>query len=389
MRPAQRIGQPISLAEMAVNPPGMDEITGRHWTELDTPVVLVELDRLERNVERMATLARTHGVALRPHVKTHKSIAIARMQVAAGAVGLTAAKLDEAEVFARAGFTDLFVAYELVTPAKLARAIALAGRVRLAFGIDSPEGIEMAAAAARDAGTRLRVRIEIDSGLHRCGVPADEAVALARLMAARPELELEGVFTHAGHAYAAESARELDRIGQEEADSVLRAAELIGSVEVVSVGNTPTAARSIAKAGVTEARPGNYVFYDGMQVALGAAGPEDCALTVAATVISRPAPDRAVLDAGAKTLGLDRGAHGSSSLPHYGSVVGTDGALARLSEEHGVLELPPSSALRIGETVRILPNHACAVANLAAGYAVIRGDRVVDWWPVDASGAVH
>ena len=374
---------------MTVNPRGTDEMTGRHWTELDTPVVLVDLERLERNIERMATLARTHRVALRPHVKTHKSIAIARMQVAAGAVGLTAAKLDEAEVFARAGFEDLFIAYELVTAAKLERAIALAGRVRLSFGVDSPEGIEMAAAAARGAGTRLRVRIEIDSGLHRCGVPADEAVALARLVAARPELELEGVFTHAGHAYAAGSARELDRIGREEANSVLRAAELIGSVEVVSVGNTPTAARSIAQPGVTEARPGNYVFYDGMQVALGAARREDCALTVAATIISRPAPDRAVLDAGAKTLGLDRGAHGTSSLPHYGSLVGTNGTLARLSEEHGVLELPVSSAVRIGETVRILPNHACAVANLAAGYAVIRADRVVDWWRVDAAGAVH
>jgi D-serine deaminase-like pyridoxal phosphate-dependent protein len=362
---------------------------GRHWTELDTPVLLVDLDRLEANIERMAALARTHGVALRPHVKTHKSIAIARMQMAAGAVGLTAAKLDEAEVFANAGFEDLFVAYELVTAAKLERAIALAGRVRLSFGVDSLEGIDAAAAAAGGAGMTLRVRIEIDSGLHRCGVPAEEAVRLAHHIAARAELELEGVFTHAGHAYAAESARDLDRIGLEEAQSVLRAAELIGSVRLVTVGNTPTAARSIAQPGVTEARPGNYVFYDGTQVALGAAGPDDCALTVAATVISRPAPGRAVVDAGAKTLGLDRGAHGGGSLPHYGSLVGTDGALARLSEEHGVVELPPSSALRVGEAVRILPNHACAVANLADGYAVVRADRVVDWWPNDAAGAVH
>jgi D-serine deaminase-like pyridoxal phosphate-dependent protein len=126
-----------------------------------------------------------------------------------------------------------------------------------------------------------------------------------------------------------------------------------------------------------------------MQVALGAAGPDDCALTVAATVISRPAGDRAVVDAGAKTLGLDRGAHGSSSLPHYGSLVEADGALARLSEEHGVVEVPASSRLAVGDPVRILPNHACAVANLADGYAVVRAGRVVDWWPVDAAGAVH
>jgi len=336
---------------------------GRHWTELDTPALLVDLDRLERNIERMAALARAHAVALRPHVKTHKSTAIARMQIDAGAVGLTAAKLE--------------------------RAIALAARVQLAFGVDSITGIDLAAAAAAGVATRLRVRIEIDSGLHRCGVSPEDAVALADRVRAHPELELDGVFTHAGHAYAAESALELERIGQEEAQSVLRAAELIGSVGSISVGNTPTAARSIAEPGVTEARPGNYVFYDGMQVALGAAGPDDCALTVAATIISRPAGDRAVVDAGAKTLGLDRGAHGSSSLPHYGSLVEADGALVRLSEEHGVVELPGSSRLGVGDPVRILPNHACAVANLADGYAVVRAGRVVDWWPVEAAGAVH
>jgi D-serine deaminase-like pyridoxal phosphate-dependent protein len=363
---------------------------GQHWTELDTPIVLVDLDRLKRNIERMSALARTHGVALRPHVKTHKSIAIAKRQLAAGAVGLTTAKLDEAEVFANAGFDDLFIAYELVTVAKLERATALARRVKLSFGVDSPEGIDAAAAAARQADATLRVRIEIDSGLHRCGVPPEGARALARRIAARPELELDGVFTHAGHAYAAGSADELDRIGEEEAQSVLQAARLIGgSVKVVSVGNTPTATRSIAQAGITEARPGNYVFYDGMQVALRAAGADDCALTVAATVISRPEPGRAVVDAGAKTLGLDRGAHGTSSLPNYGSLVGTEGAVVRLSEEHGVLELPVSSDLRVGELVRILPNHACAVANLADGYTVLTADRVVDWWPIDAAGAVH
>ena len=362
---------------------------GRHWTELDTPIVLVDLDRLERNIERMAALARRHGVALRPHVKTHKSIAIAQRQIAAGAVGLTAAKLDEAAVLANAGFGDLFIAYELVTGTKLERATALARRVKLSFGVDSPEGIDAAAASARQAGTTLQVRIEIDSGLHRCGVPPEGAAALAGRIAARPELELEGVFTHAGHAYAAGSAKELDRIGEEEAQSVLRAAQLIGSIQVVSVGNTPTATRTNAQPGVTEARPGNYVFYDGMQVALGAAGAADCALTVAATVISRPEPGRAVVDAGAKTLGLDRGAHGTSSLPNYGSLVGTEGAVVRLSEEHGVLELPASSDLRVGEPVRILPNHACAVANLADAYTVLRADLVVDRWPIDAAGAVH
>ncbi len=233
------------------------------------------------------------------------------------------------------------------------------------------------------------MRIEIDSGLHRCGVLPESAAPLAHRIAAQFELELEGVFTHAGHAYAATSAGELDRIGEEEAESVVLAAQLIGAVDVVSVGNTPTATRSIAQPGITEARPGNYVFFDSMQVALGAAGPDDCAMTVAATVISRPEPGRAVVDAGAKTLGLDRGAHGTTSLPHYRALVGTDGALVRLSEEHAVVELPASSSLHVGDPVRILPNHACAVANLAGDYAVVRADRVVDWRPIDAAGAVH
>ncbi len=362
---------------------------GRHWTEVDTPVLLVDLDRLQRNIERMAALARAHGVALRPHVKTHKSTAIARMQIDAGAVGLTAAKLDEAEVFANAGFSDLFIAYQLVSPAKLQRAIDLAARCTLPLAsIRSQESTSPpprvpvpepgSGCASRStpgcigAASRPRTQSRSRSGSGRIQRWSSTASSPMPAMRTPPN-------RRASWSGSARRRR----------SSVLRAAELIGPVGSISVGNTPTAARSIAEPGVTEARPGNYVFYDGMQVALGAAGADDCALTVAATVISRPAADRAVVDAGAKTLGLDRGAHGSSSLPHYGSLVETDGAVVRLSEEHGVVELAATSSLGVGDPVRILPNHACAVANLAAGYAVVRGGRVVDWWPVDAAGAVH
>lgn len=367
---------------------------GAHWTELDTPTLLVDLDRLERNIRHMAALAGRHSLALRPHAKTHKSLAIAERQMAAGARGLTVAKLGEAETFAAEGFNDIFVANQLVTDAKLDRAARLIrDGARLTFGVDSAEGVSTAARVARRCGVTFTLLIEIDSGLHRCGVAPPAAVELAQALDDEPGVAFAGVFTHAGHAYAARFTQDLERAAEEEAGAVVEAAQAIGRIgleaEVVSVGSTPTAERVAAQPGITELRPGNYVFYDGMQVSLGVAGSADCSLSVAATVISRPAPDRAVIDAGAKTLGLDRGAHGVGALPDYGRLLDEEGALVRLSEEHGVLEVPPESRLGPGDRVRVLPNHACAVANLADGYAALRDDELVEWWPVDARGAVR
>jgi D-serine deaminase-like pyridoxal phosphate-dependent protein len=288
---------------------------GTHWTELDTPTLLIDLDPLERNIHHMVGLAERHGLALRPHAKTHKSVAIAERQVAAGARGLTVAKLGEAETFAVAGFVDLFVANQLVTDAKLERAARLLrDGARLTFGVDSAEGVSAAARVARRRGVTFRLVIEIDSGLQRCGVAPPAAVELARALAAERGVALAGVFTHAGHSYAARSPEDLERAAAEEAGAVVEAAQAISriglEVEVLSVGSTPTAERVAAEPGITELRPGNYVFYDATQVSLGVIGIGDCSLSVAATVISRPAPNRAVIDAGAKTLGLDRGAHG-------------------------------------------------------------------------------
>lgn len=380
------------LARSAVAP-AQSDLIGQPWTAADTPALLLDLDRLEANIERMARVAADRELALRPHFKTHKSVAIARRQMAAGAVGMTVAKLDEAAVLVDAGIEDVLVAYEIVAAPKLSRAMALAERARITFAVDSLAGAAALSTAAQAAGLRVRVAIEIDSGLRRCGVQPGEAADLARGIARLPGAAIDGVFTHAGSAYAATSHEQIEQIAAAEARAVRDAASAIRAagipVRVVSVGSTPTAELVAREPGITELRPGNYVFYDAMQVALGTVGPDRCALTVATTLVSRPAPERIVIDGGSKTFGLDKGAHGSSILTDYGALVGVDGALERLSEEHGIIRVPIDSALAVGDRIRVVPNHACSAANLGRGYYGVRSGVIEEVLAIDAAGAVH
>lgn len=371
-----------------------DDELGVPWTALDTPALLIDLDRLEGNIATMADHARGGGVALRPHFKTHKSVAIARRQLAAGASGVTVAKLDEAEALIDAGVdTPILLAFELVGAPKLERALLLAARSRLTLAVDSVDGAMRLAGAAAAAGMVLDVWIEIDSGLARCGVLPAEAPALARAVTGFHALNLTGMFTHAGQSYAAHSVAEVATIAETEAAMVVDAANATRAigipVDAVSAGSTPTARFLRGSSGLTEIRPGTYVFFDSLQVALGSAQPEECALTVAATVISRPAPDRVVIDAGSKTLGLDKGAHSSTLLDDYGTVLDVEGALVRLSEEHGMLRVAPGSPLAIGDHIRIVPNHVCTVSNLGRRFHGLRNGIVTEIIPLDAAGGVH
>lgn len=368
--------------------------TGLDWSSLDTPALLVDLDRLDDNIGWMAGHARAGGVALRPHFKTHKSIAIARRQLAAGASGITVAKLDEAEALVDGGIhAPILLAFQVVGEPKLERAIRLASRVPLTLAVDSPDGAGRLAAAAARAGRALDVWIEIDSGLRRCGVQPSDAPPLARAVAAHASLRLTGMFTHAGQSYAARGADEVAAIAAIESSAVVEAASATRAigipVETVSAGSTPTARFLDGSSGITEIRPGTYVFYDALQVALGSAEPEQCALSVSTTVISRPAPDRAVVDAGSKTLGLDRGAHSSDLLADYGTVLDVDAALVRLSEEHGILRIPAHSPMAIGDRIRIVPNHVCSVTNLGRRFYGLREGVVREVIPIDAAGGVH
>jgi len=358
--------------------------------DLSTPAVVIDQDALERNVARMAEAARSHGIGLRPHTKTHKTVEIARLQTKAGAVGLTVAKTSEAEVFAEAGFEDLFVAYPVVGADKGRRLLALADRLRLSVGVDSLEGAATLAGVFHAAGKTLDVLLKIDIGLHRVGVPPASAPALAQRLADFPGLRLRGLFTHGGQAYGADDGEGILAVAHDEGRTMAELANTIRAlglaVETVSVGSTPTARGSMGVPGVTECRPGNYVFHDFSQLNLGVCGPEDCALTVVATVVSVPDATRAVVDAGSKTLSSDplRPRAGG-----HGLVLGTKSRLARLSEEHGVISVEPGDVFRVGDRIRILPNHACVVSNLHDRLRVIHGDEVVSSFSVAARGRVE
>jgi D-serine deaminase-like pyridoxal phosphate-dependent protein len=363
---------------------------GKTLDDLSTPSVLVDLDVLERNVGRMAARARDAGVRLRPHAKTHKCPEIARLQRAAGAWGLSVAKVGEAEVFADAGFDDLFVGFPVVGEDKGRRLLELADRARLAVGADSVEGARTLARPFRDAGRSLDVVLKVDVGYGRVGVLPEKALDVARRVGAVPGLHLRGVFTHAGHGYLADTPQGVEEIARLEGERLAAVAEELRAaglpVEEVSVGSTPTAAAAMRVAGVTECRPGNYVFHDGSQVALGTCGIEDCALTVLATVVSVPGPGRAVLDAGSKTLSSDplRPRAGG-----YGQVLGRTSRVEKLSEEHGALAVAEGETFRVGERVRVLPNHACVVANLHDRLVGVSGERVEAVLDVAARGRVR
>jgi D-serine deaminase-like pyridoxal phosphate-dependent protein len=364
-------------------------MSGRPVEDLDTPAVVIDLDRLEANVGRMAQSARRSGVRLRPHAKTHKILEIGRMQIAAGASGLTLAKTGEAEVFADAGFGDLFLAYPITGAAKARRLLEISDRVRIAVGVDSLEAASTIAQVFRSGERSLDVMLEIDTGLARTGILPELAPQTATRIAGVPGLRLRGLFTHAGHAYGAKTPDEVEATGRKEGEAMVAAAHAVRAVgvpiEEVSVGSTPSAWSAMRIPGVTECRPGTYVFNDASQVCLGVCSLDDCALTVLATVVSVPAPDRAVIDAGSKTLSSDplRPRAGG-----HGFVVGRSSRVERLSEEHGVIRVEPGETFQTGERLRIIPNHACVVTNLQDRVFAVRHGRVEAGWPVAARGRV-
>jgi D-serine deaminase-like pyridoxal phosphate-dependent protein len=300
------------------------------------------------------------------------------------------AKVGEAEVFAAAGFDDLFLAYPVVGEDKARRLLALSDRARLAVGTDSLEAAQSLAATFHEAGRTLEVLLKVDVGYGRVGVPPRRALSVARGIVEVPGLALRGLFTHAGHAYAARTRAEVQKIARQEGERLARCAGKLRDdglpIEEVSVGSTPTAARAMTVPGVTECRPGNYVFHDASQVALGTCEPEDCALTVLTTVVSVPTRARAVVDAGSKTLSSDTLRPKGDG---YGRVVGRQAFLEKLSEEHGMLATGPGESFRVGEKIHVLPNHACVVANLHDHLLGSSDGRIEAVLPVSARGRIR
>jgi D-serine deaminase-like pyridoxal phosphate-dependent protein len=342
-------------------------------TALETPVPVIDLDVVERNLSRMQAYADRHGLSLRPHIKTHKLPRFAQQQVALGAVGITCQKLGEAEVMADAGLDDILISYPLIGADKARRLAALARRVAMRAAIDNPLALETVALAAQEAGRPIGVLVEFDSGMHRTGVTSVvDALALIAKVRAADGLRFDGLMTYPSSAATADFVRAVQEAGV--------------ALPVVSGGGTPRAAHAHEIGGVTEMRVGTYIYNDRTLVELGTATLEDCALLVHATIVSRPTKTRAILDCGSKTLSSDLIPRGPSA--GYGLLVDyPDAVIDRLSEEHGMVDLSGSETKPgLGDRVRILPNHVCVVTNLHNEVVVSRDGRVEGIWPVAARG---
>lgn len=364
-------------------------IVGRPVADVDTPALLVDLDRLDANIRRYAEAAMQAGVRLRPHIKTHKTVQIAEKQLRAGAGGITAAKLSEAEVFVEAGVNDVFVAYPIIGREKAQRAARLARRCHLIVGVESEQGIRQLSEAAAEVGATIFVRVEIDSGLKRTGVAPDAAAALCQKVQAAPGLQLDGIFTFRGVHFDGAQSEDARELGEQEGKLMAGLAERLRAagipIKEVSVGSTPTAVAAGSVPGITEVRPGTYVFFDRMTTQLGISDEQEIALSVLATVVSRPAPDRAIIDAGSKVFCGDV-VPANAGLEGYGVTMDGRGIVARMNEEHGIVHLSGGFAPEIGEKIRFFPNHVCTTVNLSDEVVVVEGGVVKDVWPVAARG---
>ncbi len=352
--------------------------------DLDTPALLIDLAIVERNIRRMQEYCDARGLALRPHIKTHKIPALAHRQVAAGARGITCQKIGEAEVMAAAGLSDILITYNILGAAKLARLARLAHQATVTVTADAPEVVDGLARMAGHAGVELTVLVECDTGGERAGVqtPA-QALALARAIDAAGHLRFGGLMTYPLLPAAGPWLR--------------RALELLDEAglrpTVVSGGGTPAAARTHEYPEVTELRVGNYIYNDRTTVALGGAGLEDCAQHVLATVVSRPTATRCILDAGSKALTSDpvRGGDDPAATRGHGYIVEhPEATIYALSEEHGhtdfsVCPRPPE----LGERVRVIANHACTVSNLFDQAYAHRDGVVEAVWPIAARGKIQ
>lgn len=345
--------------------------------DIDTPAVLVDLDIVARNLRRAQDYADAHGLRLRPHVKTHKLPRFAREQVTLGAVGITCQKLGEAEAMAEAGLTDIFLPYNIIGARKLDRLAALHDKVALSVTADSLFTVQGYAARFAGAARPLPVLIECDTGAGRCGVQnAEEALALARAIAGSDGLRFAGLMVYPPRGGLARTQAFL-------AGATARLREANLPPAILSTGGTPDLWRAHEVDVATEHRPGTYIYNDRMQVGWGHATFGDCAMTVLATVVSRPTPTRAILDAGSKALAADTG-----PLPGHGHLVGyPEAVVTTLSEEHAAVDLTACTARpRIGDRVRVIPNHACVVSNLFDAIHLMRGEEVEEIAAVTSRG---
>lgn len=357
--------------------------------DLETPIPVVDLDRMARNLDRAANYATEHGLALRPHIKTHKSPRIASEQLKRGAVGVTCATPFEAEVMSEV-CDNLLVAYPPVGAIRAARLAAIDPKVKITVALDSMEAIGEISHAAHSTDRQIGVYVELDLGMHRVGTPrVERAIEMAKMLDQRPNLTFEGIAFYPGHVREPVGQQEpkLEELSKALTNALDQFEKAGVRPKVVSGGSTPTLWSTHEIAGVTEFRPGTYVYNDRTTAAVGACSWDDCALTVLATVVSTAVPGQAVVDAGTKALGREP-MRGADSADGFGCVLGEPDVIVKaMSEEHGMLDLTRTLwRPQVGDKVRIIPNHVCIVVHLNDVIAGVRGDVVETSWPVAARG---
>ncbi|TMB89379.1 MAG: alanine racemase [Chloroflexi bacterium] len=363
---------------------------------LDTPCLVVDLDRMERNLRDWQADIDRYKTRLRPHIKTHKVPEIALQQEKLGAVGIACAKVTEAEPFVAAGCRDVVIAYPVVGRAKWERLARLAREAKMTVNVDSPAAVKGISQVASEGRVQIGVQIEVDSGFHRCGfayTDVDGIETFARLIKSLPGIELEGITTHRGVFFDGAASMTTEEAGLEEGRLMVELAEKLRArgvpIKQVTAGGTLTGRYVAQVPGITEVRAGTYVFFDSMQVGYGTTTEDNLALTILTTVVSHQAPDRATVDGGSKTFSGDRGVVGANSAksgPELARAVGRDVLLERISEEHGMVRVGAGENLQVGEKVAFYPFHVCTCVNLSDELIGVRGGKVEKVWRISARG---
>jgi D-serine deaminase-like pyridoxal phosphate-dependent protein len=363
-----------------------------HVSEIDTPALVVDLDIMERNLRRVAEYTREHNLRLPPHTKTHKSPRIGKRQLDSGAAGLTVAKVSEAEIMINAEPADLLVAYPIIGRSKLERLMAIARRTRVTVALDSTFAARQLSEAARAGQVSVGVLAEVDVGLGRVGVsPGEQLIQLAQCIEKLPHLTLEGITFYPGQV------KDLEENGRR---ALAQVADLVRSmradfrragieVKIVSGGSTPTLFHSHEIEGLTEIRPGTYVYNDISTVNSGACAMEDCAASVLATVVSTARPGQMIIDGGSKTFSSDRAVNAPEVT--FGHLVEAPGPrFHKMNEEHGYIDMTGAERqFQVGDRVHVIPNHVCVAVNLHEQMYGLRGDQVEEVWKVEARGKLQ
>ncbi len=352
-------------------------------SDLDTPALLIDIDIMERNLARVADYARKHDLRLRPHTKTHKIPGLARRQIDLGAAGITVAKTTEAEVMMAASPSDLLIAYPVIGRAKLERLRAIAAKTDVTVVVDSLDAARMIS----DAGIKAGILVEVDVGLGRMGVTAGEAPLLVEEIIKLPVVEWRGLAFYPGHVKDPNEESAIAALQTTILELYDRFVAMHIPPQIVSGGSTPLLYHSHLFEGMNEIRPGTYIFNDKNTWAMGSCGREDCAATMLATVVSVQG-GRMMIDGGSKTFSSDKLSTGG---PGFGEIVEAPGALFhKMNEEHGYVDISQAGcSFHVGDRLRVLPNHICAAVNLQERIYGVRGDEVVEVWPVAGRGKLQ